>query len=108
LLELKSIMHKTAGPFLALENSDGAYALIDYIELGANDAYRAQALKTGATPNLGLISPAEWIEDETWRATPGVRFEQYADHWNLIRDDGERFAQLDASDLLALFRMRGL
>ena len=107
-MRLKQIMYKTAGPYLALENSDGDYALIDYIELSSNDAYRARALETGATPNTSLISRAEWIEDRTWRATPGVRFEQYADHWNLVTDDGERFAQLDAADLLALFRMRGI
>ncbi len=84
-MRLKSIMHKTAGPYLALENSSGDYALIDYIELSAHDAYRLQALESGALPNSGLISRAEWIEDRTWHATSGVRFERYADHWNLER-----------------------
>ena len=105
-MKLKRIVHNTGGHYLALENSNGECALLDYIELGAHDAYRARALESGAIPNLDLISRVEWMEDRTSRATPGVRFEQYADHWNLIRDDGELFARLDGPDLLALFRMR--
>jgi hypothetical protein len=107
-VRLKAIYFRTAGPYLALENSNGDYALIDHIEFGGYQDYHAQELETGAEPNLELISRDEWIGDRSERSTPGVRIDHSADRWVLVRDDGETFARLDASDLLALFGIRGL
>jgi hypothetical protein len=104
-VKLKAIF-RTGGAYLALQNSKDEYALIDYVQFGTFHKYEQQARESGATANTDLISQATWREDETAR-TPGVQFDEYADGWELERSDGETFANLDAADLLALFRARG-
>jgi hypothetical protein len=103
---VSSVVHRTGGPFLILENSEGEYGLLDDIEANKLRQFLDNNPIRDRPPIDPLLSDAIWDQDRMEMA-PALTLNPRENRWALELADGTLFAHLDDRDITAIRHVRG-
>lgn len=103
---VSSVIHRTGGPFLVLENSEGEYGLLDDIEANKLRQFLDDDPVRDRPPIDPLLSDAIW-DQEHMETAPALTLNPRENRWALELESGELFAHLDDRDITAIRHVRG-